>query len=128
MGWGIVYEDKVGKQQPVWAIYAPPVPGDNTLQAIEARQVCGANLGANGANPMATTGTPAARRIGTPATLPPASGIWEWKTAVWNYQDNPVMLWSVDDDPDRDDPWGTKVSDSSAYLPRKPHNNLQFAT
>ena len=29
-GWGIVYEDKVGKQQPVWAIHAPPVPGDNT--------------------------------------------------------------------------------------------------
>ena len=24
IGWGIVYEDKVGKQQPVWAVYAPP--------------------------------------------------------------------------------------------------------
>ena len=126
MGWGVVYEDKVGKQQPVWAIYAPPVPGDNTLQAI---QVCGAdNLGAGGANPVATTGIPAARRTGTPASAPPASGTWAWKNTGWNYQDNPVMLWSVDDDPDRDDPWETKVSDSSAYLPRKPHNNLQFAT
>ena len=33
MGWGIVYEDRVGKQQPVWAIYAPPVPGDNPKEA-----------------------------------------------------------------------------------------------
>ena len=57
IGWGIVYEDKVGKQQPVWAVYAPPVPGDNTQTAIE---VCGANnLGTGGANPAATTGTPA---------------------------------------------------------------------
>ena len=126
MGWGIVYEDKVGKQQPVWAIYVPPVPGDNTRQAI---QVCGGNnLGAGGANPAATTGIPAARRIGTPASPPPASGAWTWKNTGWNYQDNPVMLWSVDDDPDRDDPWDTKVSDSSLVLPRKPHNNLQFAT
>ena len=127
MGWGIVYEDKVGKQQPVWAIYAPPVPGDYTLQAIE---VCGTgNLGAGGANPAATTGIPAARRIGTPATPPPASGAWEeWKTSGWNYQDNPVMLWSVDDDPDREDKWEIKTSDSSANLPRKPHNNLEFAT
>ena len=53
IGWGIVYEDKVGKQQPVWAVYAPPVPGDNTQTAIE---VCGANnLGTGGANPAATT-------------------------------------------------------------------------
>ena len=114
MGWGIVYEDKVGKQQPVWAIYAPPVPGDNTRQAI---QVCGAdNRGAGGANPVAATGIPAARRIGTPASPPPASGAWTWKKHDpdgWNYGDNPVMLWSVDDDPDRDDPWETKVSDSS---------------
>ena len=126
MGWGIVYEDKVGKQQPVWAIYAPPVPGDKTLLALE---VCGTgNLGAGGANPVATTGTPAARRIGTPATPPPASGVWSWKTSVWNYQDNPVMLWSADDDPGRDDPWETRTSDSSLSLPRKPHNNLEFAT
>ena len=83
IGWGIVYEDKVGKQQPVWAIYAPPVPGDNTLTAIE---VCGANnLGTRGRNPMPT----ATRRIGTPATPPPASGVWSWKTSAWNYQDNP---------------------------------------
>ena len=54
IGWGIVYEDKVGKQQPVWAVYAPPVPGDNTQTAIE---VCGANnLGASGANPAAPLG------------------------------------------------------------------------
>ena len=54
IGWGIVYEDKVGKQQPVWAIYAPPVAGDNTQTAIE---VCGANnLGTNGANPAAPLG------------------------------------------------------------------------
>ena len=54
IGWGIVYEDKVGKQQPVWAVYAPPVPGDNTLTAIE---VCGANnLGTGGANPAAPLG------------------------------------------------------------------------
>ena len=33
IGWGIVYEDKVGKQQPVWAVYAPPVPGDNPKEA-----------------------------------------------------------------------------------------------
>ena len=126
MGWGIVYEDKVGKQQPVWGIYAPPVPRDSSPIA---RQVCGANtLGAGGANPAATTGTPAARRIGTPATPPPASGAWTWKTSAWNYQDNPIMLWSADDDPNRDDPWEIKVSDSSAYLPRKPHNNLEFAT
>ena len=54
IGWGIVYEDKVGKQQPVWAVYAPPVPGDNTQTAIE---VCGANnLGTGGANPVAPLG------------------------------------------------------------------------
>ena len=83
IGWGIVYEDKVGKQQPVWAVYAPPVPGDNTQTAIE---VCGANnLGTRGRNPMPT----ATRRIGTPATPPPASGVWSWKTSAWNYQDNP---------------------------------------
>ena len=100
IGWGIVYEDKVNKQQPVWAIYAPPVPGDNTRLAI---QVCGTNnLGAGDANPVAATGIPAARRIGTPASPPPASGAWAWKTAGWNYQDNPIMLWSADDDPDRD--------------------------
>ena len=126
IGWGIVYEDKVGKQQPVWGIYAPPVPRDSSPIA---RQVCEANtLGAGGANHAATTGTPAARRIGTPATPPPTSGAWTWKTSAWNYQDNPIMLWSADDDPDRDDPWETKVSESSAYLPRKPHNNLEFAT
>ena len=85
IGWGIVYEDRVNKQQPVWAIYAPPVPGDNTRLAI---QVCGTNnLGAGGANPVAATGTPAARRIDTPASPPPASGAWAWKTAGWNYQD-----------------------------------------
>ena len=126
MGWGIVYEDKVGKQQPVWGIYAPPVPRDSSPIA---RQVCGANtLGAGGANPAAATGTPSARRIGTPASAPPVSGVWTWKTAGWNYQDNPIMLWSADDDPDRDDTWETRTSDSSLALPRKPHNNLEFAT
>ena len=126
IGWGIVYEDKVGKQQPVWAIYAPPAPRDSSPIA---RQVCGANtLGAGGANPAATTGTPAARRIGTPATPPPASGVWEWKTSAWNYQDNPVILWSVDDDPDRDDPWNPRTSDSSLALARKPYNNMEYVT
>ena len=120
IGWGIVYEDKVGKQQPVWAVYAPPVPGDNTQLAIE---VCGANnLGTGGKNPMPT----ATRRIGTPATPPPASGVWEWKTSGWDYHDSPVMLWSVDDDPDRDDPWRTRTSDSSLVLPRKPYNNMEY--
>ena len=92
MGWGIVYEDRVGKQQPVWAVYAPPVAGDNTRQAI---QVCGTNnLGAGGANPVPEPKSPPppVSRIGTPATPPPVSGSWEWKTTGWNYQDNPIRL------------------------------------
>ena len=122
IGWGIVYEDKVSKQQPVWAVYAPPVPGGNTQTAIE---VCGANnLGTGGRNPVPT----ATRRIGTPAEPPPPSGVWEWKTSAWNYSDNPVMMWSVDDDTDRADKWETRTSDSSLSLPRKPHNNMEYTT
>ena len=131
IGWGILYEDRVGQQQPVWAIYAPPAPtrasnAQHGLTAPDVANLCGANtLGNNRDNPVPTgLGT---KRIGTPAT-PPASGNWSWTTARWNSKDNPVIMWTVDDDPDRDDPWETPVTRSNEAIKRKQHNNLEAET
>ena len=130
IGWGILYEDRVGQQQPVWAIYAPPAPTrvSNTQHGLRAPQVadlCGANTLNNSGNNPVPTGV----RIGTPATLPPpASGNWAWTTAAWNSKDNPVIMWTVDDDPDRDDPWETPVTRSNEAIKRKQHNNLEVET